>query len=109
MAKSITYVGLDVHKDTIAVTSAEAVARRCARARLDPKYARCLEGAGRGCLIADPAIARRADQGPGSGYGALATFGRFPRPARGGILSLSAYATKMGRSSLPAMRPVELG
>jgi hypothetical protein len=34
--------------------------------------------------------------------GHKATFGRFRRPGRGAVLGLSAYATKMGRSLVPA-------
>jgi hypothetical protein len=45
MAKPITYVGLDVHKDTIAVGHS-GLAGRSARAREGPQYAGCLEGAG---------------------------------------------------------------
>ena len=48
MAKSITYVGLDVHKDTIAVALAEAGLRGEVREHGKiAEYACCLEGADR--------------------------------------------------------------
>jgi hypothetical protein len=46
MAKSITYVDLDVHKNMIAVALAESgLEGRSARAWEDPNYADRLEGA----------------------------------------------------------------